>query len=295
MTMFDSPVLEVAIGLVFTYAGVALMVSSITEAISSALKLRAKSLLIGVKQILNDQQFTGLARDVYNHALVSPRDDGKARDQGGLKNMPAYIPSEHFAVALVDSLQSIPGDAAELRNDIARISDPQLRHLLQGMYSRSEGEIGRLQQQLADWFDNGMDRLSGMYKRRTQIISFLVALAIAVLLNIDSVHLFSVLWIHPTLTAALSSPAATLDQLQALPVGWAGRQLDTPTQITTMVLGLIITASSALFGAPFWFDLLQHLVQLRGTGAKPSKNDTALLNHGNTLRDGEVQSAQPGT
>jgi hypothetical protein len=289
MTMFNSPVLEVAIGLVFTYAGVALMVSSITEAISSALKLRAKALLIGVKQILNDQQFTGLARDVYNHALVSPRDDGKARDQSGLKNMPAYIPSEHFAVALVDSLQSIPGDAAELRNDIARISDPQLRHLLQGMYSRSEGEIGRLQQQLADWFDNGMDRLSGMYKRRTQVISFLAALAIAVLFNIDSVHLFSGLWIHPTLAAALSSPADTrafadtLGQLQALPIGWAGRQLDTPTQIATMILGLIITASSALFGAPFWFDLLQHLVQLRGTGAKPSKNDTASLNHGETF------------
>jgi hypothetical protein len=170
--MFNSPVLEVAIGLVFTYAAVALMVSSITEAISSAMKLRAKSLLIGVKQLLNDQQFTGLARDVYNHALVSPRSDGKARDQSGLKNIPAYIPSGHFAVALVDSLQSIPGDIAELRNDIARISDPQRRELLESMYSRSEGEISRLQQQLADWFDNGMDRLSGMYKRRTQIISF---------------------------------------------------------------------------------------------------------------------------
>jgi len=77
--------------------------------------------------------------------------------------------------------------------------------------------------------------------------------------------------------------AATLDQLQALPVGWADRQLDTPAQIATMALGLIITASSALFGAPFWFDLLQHLVQLRGTGAKPPKNGTAVLNHGNTL------------
>jgi hypothetical protein len=86
---------------------------------------------------------------------------------------------------------------------------------------------------------------------------------------------------HPTLAAALSSPADTQvfaaipDQLQALPVGWAGRQLDTPAQIATMALGLGITASAALFGAPFWFDLLQHLVQLRGTGAKPSKNGTS--------------------
>ena len=33
--------------------------------------------------------------------------------------------------------------------------------------------------------------------------------------------------------------------------------------------GLFITATAALFGAPFWFDILQRLIQLRGTGTKP--------------------------
>ncbi len=33
--------------------------------------------------------------------------------------------------------------------------------------------------------------------------------------------------------------------------------------------GLPITAIASLFGAPFWFDLLQRLTQLRGTGPKP--------------------------
>ena len=35
--------------------------------------------------------------------------------------------------------------------------------------------------------------------------------------------------------------------------------------------GWLVTASSALFGSPFWFDLLQRMVQLRGTGKKPDE------------------------
>jgi hypothetical protein len=35
------------------------------------------------------------------------------------------------------------------------------------------------------------------------------------------------------------------------------------------VAGWIITASTALFGAPFWFDLMQRVVRLRSTGARP--------------------------
>ena len=31
-----------------------------------------------------------------------------------------------------------------------------------------------------------------------------------------------------------------------------------------------MTAIASVFGAPFWFDILQKLVQVRGTGAKPT-------------------------
>jgi len=67
-----------------------------------------------------------------------------------------------------------------------------------------------------------------------------------------------------------------------LPVGWSvRRQWPTLAQAGTghfwyfyvsFVLGLGVTASSAVFGAPFWFDLLQRLIQIRGTGAKPRTN-----------------------
>jgi hypothetical protein len=36
--------------------------------------------------------------------------------------------------------------------------------------------------------------------------------------------------------------------------------------------GWLVTASTTLFGAPFWFDLLQRAVQLRSTGTRPDDN-----------------------
>jgi len=35
------------------------------------------------------------------------------------------------------------------------------------------------------------------------------------------------------------------------------------------ILGWLITALAISFGAPFWFDLLNRLVDLRGSGKKP--------------------------
>jgi hypothetical protein len=38
-------------------------------------------------------------------------------------------------------------------------------------------------------------------------------------------------------------------------------------------LGCLMTALAISLGAPFWFDLLGRLVNLRATGAKPAKAD----------------------
>ena len=274
--MLQSTVLEVAIGLVFCFASVALIVSSINEAIASALKLRSKSLLSGVKSLLNDEKFTGLALKLYNHALINPIDAGKAATEKDLKHKPSYIESKQFAVALIEVVQSASGEFAQLANDIDKIQDPQLRQLLQGMYARAGGKIENLRADLAGWFDSGMERVSGAYKRRTQLICLILGLLIAAFLNIDSFHLFRSLWEHPTLAAQIGMPGTTnageaLEGLKALPIGWK----EVPAfdaGLLLLLAGWLVTASSALFGAPFWFDLLQRMVQLRGTGKKPDED-----------------------
>jgi hypothetical protein len=274
--MFNSTVLEVAVGLVFCYCAVSLTVSSINEAIASALNLRASTLLDGIKALLNDPKFEGIARDLYNHASVNPRDNGQAQSESDLSNKPSYIPSKHFALALIDILQKGPAAAAQLDQTIAAIQDPQIRQLLQGMYARAAGNMEKFQDEVAAWFDNGMERVSGQYKRRSQLMCLVIAFVIAGLFNIDSFHLFRSLWEHPGLAVAIAGPTSldaneAFKGLQLLPIGWQTfpPELGSRWEYFALFGGWLVTASTALFGAPFWFDLLQNITQLRGTGSKP--------------------------
>ncbi|MDB5799968.1 MAG: hypothetical protein JWL63_907 [Rhodocyclales bacterium] len=278
--MFNSTVLEVAIGLCFTFASISLIASSLSEALASTLKLRANTLLDGIKAMLNDHQFDGLARDIYNNGLVNPRAPGEATTEKGLVFRPSYIEPRHFAIAMIESVQHANGKFEDLGQKIDAIGNKQMRQLLRGMYDRAAGRVDLMQAELASWFNNGMDRVSGAYKRRSQLTCFVIALALAIALNIDAVHLFATLWTHPSLVAALPGLATTgttpfaaqtvtqtLTDLKTLPIGWErwpAWDLSLPKQL----FGWFITASSALFGAPFWFDALQKLINLRGAGKK---------------------------
>ena len=100
--MFNSTILDLALGLVFIFLALSLAVSATVEAIASIRKWRSRTLLQGMKDLLNDPEFTELARDMYNHALVNPRDGGNALTEHDLKTLPAYIDPKGFAHALID-------------------------------------------------------------------------------------------------------------------------------------------------------------------------------------------------
>ncbi|OON59131.1 hypothetical protein B0920_24750 [Massilia sp. KIM] len=270
--MFGSTVLEVAIGLAFCYGTLALVVSTLQEALAAAFGLRAALLLDGVKRMLADPRFEALARSLYAHPLVNPQGSTGARDGRAPELRPSYIEPAHFALALVDTIREGENSVGA---SIAAVPDPQLRRTLQILYAQAGGELQRFQDGVAAWFDNAMQRLSGVYKRRQLLVSWLLALLLAILFNIDSIHLFRSLWQHPVLAAHITSvPAgldgATLDQLWALPIGWTSFPPVLNADFALQVAGWLVTACTTLFGAPFWFDLLQRAINLRGTGAKPA-------------------------
>lgn len=279
--MLNSTVLEVAIGLVFCYASVALISSSVYEAIASWLNLRSKTLLSGIARILNatDREAGSkeLLQKIYNNALVHPSGDGNATNIDTDKSIPAYIPSKNFALALMHAIQQSPDNFENLKADILAVKDEQLRNLLRGLERKAGGNLEAFEREVADWFDASMERVSGLYKKKSQLWCFFIALLISIIFNIDSVHLFKTLWLHPSLVAQVSAEklnpelaSAAYQQLQMLPVGWnqafEWRALLSPS----LWLGWLLTASASLFGAPFWFDTLKTLVRLRGTGLKPS-------------------------
>ena len=291
--------LDVAIGVIFGFLVVSLVASTVLEALSSALKWRANDLRQGVQQLVGDPAFTGLALQLYGHAAINPRGTQSASQKGA--NAPAYIPSQQFATALMDIVE-LSGTAPEIDAALQRAiatgplsGNPRLQILLTGIVQRSQGDLKQIETALGAWFDSGMDRLSGAYKRKTQLVSFLVALGLSVLLNVDSIHIAHVLWEQPNLADSLKVPpaddakpnaaatAASADDAAAraiaemdrhLPVGWtdeltARAPTTDPLGWVSRVLGWFITATATLFGAPFWFDTLQSVVRLKGTGPSP--------------------------
>jgi hypothetical protein len=287
-----------------------------------------KNLRIGVMALVNDPNFTGLAKELYQHALINPLGPGGADPT---KNAPAYIDKTQFAEALLDitglsaaspeAAAQAPGVEAAaglkaridaLNAEVAKINDPQIKQLLGGIVARCAGDIGRVKVEVANWFDNGMDRLSGHFKRRTQVMTFVIALVTAFVVNLDTIRVGTLLWEQPALVENLklasmkpSSDPKNVDQVIAageqamaaidkmtqdgLPVGWApGHFLDIqdnpghwqalwlapPSIWYRSVLGWFITAVAALFGAPFWFDTLQSIVRLKGSGPSPAEKAT---------------------
>lgn len=102
--MFNSNVLEVAIGLVFCYASVALMSSSVFEAIANWLNLRSRNLLKGISDLLNAEQ-DGVGKEllmaIYNHGVAHPLGSGAADSIKAIKNKPAYIAASDFASVMM--------------------------------------------------------------------------------------------------------------------------------------------------------------------------------------------------
>jgi hypothetical protein len=287
--MFLTAVVDTAIGLIFTFLTVSLVSSALTEALASWLQWRSKTLLRGVKDLVNDQDFKSLAKDLYNHALVNPLSNGAAGAQSELTHLPAYIDPNHFAAALIDSLK-LAGDApADIIAALDRYwPDPspnphpnQTKAALKGIVGRGAKTVEEFQNHVAAWFDSSMDRVSGVYKRNIQFWSFLIALAVVAAMNVSALQVGRALWEQPTLTRVLAAepavdPEMAIQKFEALglPIGWGDANLTAfshPAEGIAVVFGWLITAAATLFGAPFWFDTLQQFVRLKGSGPSPTE------------------------
>lgn len=160
------------------------------------------------------------------------------------------------------------------------------------------GDKDRFVASLEGWFNGAMDRLSGWYKRKTQLFLIGYALILTVLFNVDSINIASSLYRNGPVRAAVAAAAEKAPDLRtaqevirqasdlSLPLGWVrrstidaataagsanpGRELPPRSQdLALKLLGLAITVGALLFGSTFWFDLLGNVANLRNAGPKP--------------------------
>ncbi len=293
MTGFS--ILEVTIGLAFSYLLLSLVSSVLQEMIASALKLRANNLWQGVQSLLHDET---LAEQLYGHGLL------KGMCKGDRK--PSYLPSRTFALALMDVIKPPKHsgsvfEAAKTSLDNFNIPSDRLREVLKALVEDAGDDAERFRENIEEWFDDSMDRISGWYKRQARLMLLGIGVFVAVGLNVDSIRVAETLWEEPKLRAAISEEAGKFiqtnpdgtpdtelkDLLSAvdalpLPIGWrggleakfypagssAGHQI---WSWITAVVGWSLTALAISLGASFWFDALGKLLKLRTAGTPPAR------------------------
>lgn len=300
-------ILDIAVGLVFTYVLLALMCTTLQEMIASALRSRARHLANGIANMLLDPERSRLARAFFAHPLVRTlAPDGKH---------PSYIAPATFANAIIDIAK---------RN--GSLSAGDLNPVLAPLWSNAGGDIEKFRKDLETWFNEGMARVSGWYTRRSQLVSILIAAGLVVALNADSLSIARSLQTDAALRGAMVKQAEAFASANSAPlsnascregatnseatcladklkvyqtelegiglrVGWrfpnTGEKILQETGCNTLFevricsndggpplslgrfAGWILTVLAVSLGAKFWFDVLQKLIQLRGSGAKP--------------------------
>jgi hypothetical protein len=158
---------------------------------------------------------------------------------------------------------------------------------MESLWAISSKDVDAFKHNIAVWFDNSMDRVSGYYKRWTQWVSLLVALLIAVIFNVNALYEGAQIWTRPSVIADLATTHFQADMAAAdaakvfnalepaFLIGWVkGPMPHDPQSWFIALASWIIVAGASLFGASFWFDILQRVTHLKGTGLKPERSVT---------------------
>lgn len=261
--MFGSEVLEVGLGMALLFLFVSLICSALREAIEARLKMRAKDLERGIKELLDgpatNSSSTALTTAFYQNGLIGSLFSGPY--ESGSRNLPSYIPARQFSAAVLDMVGRGRAGAASvvkaselltpgnLLSAAESLPDCNLKRALIAAIDNGGNDLKQIRANLEDWYDGSMDRVSGWYKRQTFGILLGLGLGSAALLNIDALHVARRLSADDTLRAAfvaeaertVAAGAPTARSVDALrgdlarlgaPIGWPAPQRYRPPETT---------------------------------------------------------------
>jgi hypothetical protein len=168
--------------------------------------------------------------------------------------------------------------------------------ILLGSMINGNDTLKSLEASIQTWYNDYMDRVCGWYKAYMQRFLFVIAVVVTMILNIDTIRIVKYIAKDSTVRTELvkgaesyvqnnQAPVSGIDstksistilkqiedansQLEAyqLPMGW-GAQADWRGWQT--LVGWLITAIALSLGAPFWFQVLCKIINIRKSGSKP--------------------------
>lgn len=257
-------VAAVVAGLAFVFFLLALIGSGLLETISGLFSWRATTLRRATDVLLGaTPHFTwggprrwiaahftpgaGVEAPVADPALA-PFVERVRRDplvQGPLGAPPAYVPARAFATAVLLALGGgrLPASLEEARSLAALLPGrpgAALAALAAGADTLASFRAG-----IAFWYEDAMREASAIYKSAAQRTLLAIAAALTVGFDVDALRLAR--------------------EIAGVPLlfGWAHGVSLGPLP------GWCLTVAAVSMGAPFWFDLLQSVANLRSSAAPP--------------------------
>lgn len=224
----DNNILDIIISVVLIYALLSILVSIVTEWVNQRAKTRSIFLKNSIFKLLNDPLNLHFGELFYNHYLITGLYN-KER-----KRLPQYISSRLFTEVLMDvianrtqhdspitmvSQSDASGKQFELINkkEDSAIHDRFMQGLkllkpspfsdtIKSFWDRSKN-LEEFKTTLSFWFDDYMDRVGGWFKYDQRWKLRMLGFAVAIALNVDSLHLIKVLSLDDKLRNNLVSTA----------------------------------------------------------------------------------------
>ena len=296
--------LQVVIGLIFVLLLLSLLATTIMELVSSMFSLRGKNLEKALRNML-------ASTDVDDEILENFKNNSLYRQlsfkYGKKRESPSYISDKSFQSILFDTI--LKGEGMDkLESKIEELPDEDLKNVLKQFLEESDHKLDDFKLKVRGWYNDIMDRASGWYKKFTQKILVGVGLTIAIVFNADTLAIYERLESDPAALAAVVNLAedfvsqnedadltseenaefqGKVDEIKSLidnqieavksplGLGWKNVTWEDATDVPTVLrklLGWIVTALAVSLGAPFWFDLLRKMVNIRQSGRVPEKS-----------------------
>ncbi len=164
--------------------------------------------------------------------------------------------------------------------------------------STEEG-ITLLRREIENSFDSSMERAGGVYKRNAKGVAIIIGITLAITANADTFHIINRLSKDSLLreiiidkaiqVAPQGSNASDVKNIDPneilkeveLPIGWTSANVNQQINrtkyrvnglpifsILSMIAGWLVSGIAIAMGAPFWFDLLGKVMNVRNAGKK---------------------------
>lgn len=253
--MTANSLIQIALALSVLYTLFSLLTSVFNEWVSRCWGIRRKFLHEELDRLLGAE----LAARMRSHPLFKGQRAGAEEGKD-----PCYLSPQLFALIFLDlTVDFAPSPTPGYPGTVSiksSLCDPQSITLAESVIMHSSN-LDAIQARVMKWFELSMEQVSGRYKRAIQIVSVMFAFVICAAANLDTARVAWALYCHAN----------------TYPIGWPGNIPQSSVDFLMRIPGILISTSAVSLGAPFWFDMINKLVNLRQTGLPPDENPAAKL------------------